>query len=199
MAKEPFREIAIAVAGPAVNVVIGGILFVPLVLIAILMGKTIEPIVPTNWFQLLTWVFVVNVSMLVFNMLPLFPSDGGRVFRAVLALFLNRVQATQIAVTVGTVAAIGLAIVGILNQMVQLPLVVVMLAVFGHMELWMVKREAMMGKGLGVDSRRRLPEPAVEFHAPEPEFSGYSMDRQTGMWVEWRQGVPVRLCRVRRW
>jgi Zn-dependent protease len=199
MTKEPLKEIVIAVAGPAVNVVIGGILFVPLIAAMALTGQTLEPGVPTTWVQLLGFIFGVNVMLVLFNMLPAFPSDGGRVFRAILALFLNRVQATQIAVVVGTVVAALIAFWGILNQQFQVPFVAGLLAIFGHMELWMVKQEAAMRGEPWVDSRLPSPRQAIVLAPPEPGFSGYAMDPQTNMWIEWRAGVPVRLCRVRGW
>jgi hypothetical protein len=57
---------------------------------------------------------MANITLVVFNMLPAFPLDGGRVFRALLGFFTNYYQATQIAVTTGRIFAIGLGLIDIL-------------------------------------------------------------------------------------
>ena len=103
--KNPFQELAIAVAGPAVNVAIAAVLFAWLA-IAPLSGFT-------AWFVYnLAWV---NVGLVVFNMLPAFPMDGGRVLRATLAMFSSHHFATQVATSVGKVAAIGLGLLGLFS------------------------------------------------------------------------------------
>ena len=199
MAEDPVKEILIAIAGPAVNVVIAAFMFVPVVLLIPHAPLTPpEKGLPHDWIQLVFAIFGGNVIIVLFNMLPAFPSDGGRVFRALLAFFLTRVQATQTAVIVGTFVAAMMAIAGILTGNFQVPFIACLLALFGQMELWSVKYEAAAREGLWVDSRRPAPEQAV-LMSPEPGFSGYTMDPRTNMWVEWRSGVPVRLCRVRGW
>lgn len=106
MPHNPWQELAIAVAGPAVNVVIAAILFVSL---PILVGSALLPRVPANFLANLAWV---NVLLVVFNMIPAFPMDGGRVLRALLAFAMPYRSATRVAVGVGRVAAIGLGVVG---------------------------------------------------------------------------------------
>jgi Zn-dependent protease len=199
MAEVPWKEIVIAVAGPMVNVVIASLLFVPVGLIVSADPTVLEHRFPGSWSQLLVFVFFANIGLVVFNMLPAFPSDGGRVFRALLAMFVDRVQATQVAATAGIVVAGLIAIVGLLLGNFVAPFVAGALALFGQMELSMVKYEAAMREGLWVDSRLPSSRQAIVLAPPEPGFSGYAMDPQTNMWIEWRGGVPVRLCRVRGW
>lgn len=108
MPENPTQEIVIAVAGPLVNVVIAAILIV------ILGG------LPTNEIQLgeatatgfLGQLAAVNVILVLFNLIPAFPMDGGRVLRAVLALNMNRTRATRIAARTGQVIAVGFAAFG---------------------------------------------------------------------------------------
>ena len=108
--KNPVQELVIAVAGPAVNVVIAAVLF------------TWMAIVPaagfTGWF--IANLAIVNVGLVVFNMLPAFPMDGGRVLRAILAMFTSHYRATQIATAVGQVAAVGLGLLGLFSSHLML-------------------------------------------------------------------------------
>lgn len=108
---EPMKEFWIAVAGPAVNVVIALVLGA----LVIATGRPLSPTVLTEPFQdpisTLAWM---NVGLAVFNMLPAFPMDGGRVLRAVLALNRDYASATQTAANVGQVMAMLFGLIGIL-------------------------------------------------------------------------------------
>ena len=105
MTEKPLQEMAIAVAGPAVNVVIVCLLL-PLAFYALATGL-LRPegltafrldeglaVTAVKFAFLLT---AMNAGLVVFNLLPAFPMDGGRVFRALLALLMDRVRATEIA------------------------------------------------------------------------------------------------------
>lgn len=110
MPEKPKQELMIAIAGPAVNVVIALILW--LVLPSLKNVPTEEfflRITPSNFFYLLLFV---NVILVVFNAIPAFPMDGGRVLRALLAFKLGRVRATQIAANLGQLLAIGFVFIG---------------------------------------------------------------------------------------
>lgn len=108
--ENPWQEIVVALAGPAVNVVIASILFALLPT-----GFALDPAVlasPTD--GLLPKLALVNVMLVLFNLVPAFPMDGGRVLRATLALFLPRVRATQIAARIGQGLAFGFGFLGLL-------------------------------------------------------------------------------------
>lgn len=109
MPEKPMQELWVALAGPAVNVVIAGALFVGL---AATSGFTpVEELGVTGgsfWQRLM----VLNIILVAFNLLPAFPMDGGRVLRALLALRLGRRRATAIAANVGQVMAILFGIFG---------------------------------------------------------------------------------------
>ncbi len=98
MPKEPRQELLIAIAGPAVNLVIAAVLFV--VVIATGRPLTPSPFVEDepNVLGMLMWI---NLALVGFNMLPAFPMDGGRVLRAGLATKLSYKNATRIASYVG--------------------------------------------------------------------------------------------------
>ena len=106
----PSQELAVAVAGPAVNVVLACVIYAGLWMAGGL-GTPNDALKGGGGFwQQLFWV---NVSLVVFNMVPAFPMDGGRVFRALLAMRLDYVQATQIAAGLGQAIAIVFGLLGL--------------------------------------------------------------------------------------
>ncbi|MFD1507876.1 site-2 protease family protein [Lacimonas salitolerans] len=110
MPEDPKQEIAVALAGPAVNVVIW--LILTLVLGATVQTDAIETLEdPDQGF--VQRLAMVNLILVLFNMIPAFPMDGGRVFRAVLALFTDRVRATRIAARTGQALAFGFGFLGL--------------------------------------------------------------------------------------
>lgn len=111
MPDDPKQEMTVALAGPVVNVIIALGLwswlsvsngFVP----ADELGLTGGPF--------LVRLMAVNIMLAVFNMLPALPMDGGRVFRAALAMRMDRAAATEIAAKVGQGFALGLVFLGLL-------------------------------------------------------------------------------------
>lgn len=110
MPEKPMQELIVALAGPAVNVIIFLVLFIVLKLASIPFDfTTITHISPENFLFNLA---VINVWLAGFNMIPAFPMDGGRVLRALLAMKLNRALATQIAGRIGQVIAVLFVLFG---------------------------------------------------------------------------------------
>lgn len=110
MPRRPFEEFVIAIAGPAVNVVIALLLLVPILLTAGVSGL-LSPTGAVTRFAVN--LLLINVVMTVFNLLPAFPMDGGRVLRALLGWRLDFAKATRIAASVGQVMAIGFALLAL--------------------------------------------------------------------------------------
>lgn len=113
MPDKPGQEILVALAGPAVNVVIAAALF-------FVLGRTndlaeIEQFASPQT-DLLPKLAVVNVWLALFNLLPAFPMDGGRVLRAVLALFMRYSTATQIAARIGQGMAFLFGLAGLFGN-----------------------------------------------------------------------------------
>ncbi|HQX48863.1 MAG TPA: site-2 protease family protein [Planctomycetaceae bacterium] len=109
MPEDPIQELWVALAGPAVNVVIAAGLWTWIQLTSVFspleqLGVTTGPF--------LERLMAVNVILVVFNMIPAFPMDGGRVLRALLATRLEYTRATQIAASVGQSLALVFAFVG---------------------------------------------------------------------------------------
>ena len=119
---EPRQELAIAVAGPAVNIVIASVLL--LLGLALGWGPEVLPEKVTVWGSgFLQELVAINLILALFNFIPAFPMDGGRVLRALLALKLDYLQATRIAVGVGQALAFAFGLYGLLNGNVLLALV----------------------------------------------------------------------------
>lgn len=124
--EKPLHELLIAVAGPAVNVIIAAILFVVTGGIGVdfmdvnaLLAALREPSLTT----MLIWLLFANIGLVVFNLIPAFPLDGGRILRAILAMGLGNAQATRIASIIGQISAVILGIIGIANGQLLLTLI----------------------------------------------------------------------------
>lgn len=116
MPEKPRQELTVALAGPAVNVAIAAILFIYLQysgkmpdLSALQAGDGEGHMLNLPFgFNL----FAANLLLAVFNLIPAFPMDGGRVLRALLAFTMDRAKATRIAATVGQLLAIAFVFFG---------------------------------------------------------------------------------------
>jgi len=137
--EKPIQELLIAAAGPLVNVIIAGLL----ILITDLVGKmglldargTVPgESLPPSLSTMIIWLLDANVTLVLFNLIPAFPLDGGRMLRAILAMFTSFPNATRIAATSGQVIAIILGIVGVLSGHFILALVAVFIFFGAGME-----------------------------------------------------------------
>jgi Zn-dependent protease/predicted transcriptional regulator len=127
MPDKPSQEVVVAVAGPLVNVVICGVL-------AVVAALVFDRMPDMNPFQkpehnLVGRLIGVNAMLVVFNMIPAFPMDGGRVLRALLAMRMPYGRATHIAATVGQGFAFFIGFAGLLGPNILL----IVLGVFLYM------------------------------------------------------------------
>lgn len=108
----PRQELAISIAGPLVNLAIGGALGLLIPGTPLLKNDPQMSILHGHDF--IYNLRIVNIALAVFNLIPAFPMDGGRILRALLGFKLNYIQATTIAATVGRIVAILFIVAGIL-------------------------------------------------------------------------------------
>ena len=113
MPEKPIEELWVALMGPAVNVVIAAGLFAYLYLTSSLVPLNELTIASGNFLERL---MTVNLSLVLFNLIPAFPMDGGRVLRALLAMRMDYVRATQIAATIGQGMALLFGLVGLFGN-----------------------------------------------------------------------------------
>jgi Zn-dependent protease/CBS domain-containing protein len=113
MPDKPIEELWVALMGPAVNVVIAAVLYIYLVATNSFVPMTELTITSGSFLERL---MAVNVSLVLFNLIPAFPMDGGRVLRALLAMRMDYVRATQIAANIGQGLAFLLGLVGLFNN-----------------------------------------------------------------------------------
>ena len=142
MPEKPSEEIVIALAGPLVNVVIAVVLWLVLAAFPPTDRSGTMSLASSLPQQLLG----VNLMLLLFNLIPAFPMDGGRVLRAALAMKFGHNRATQMAARVGQALAIGLGYVGAFGiRTLGMPanpmLIVVAVFVFS-----LARREARMAR-----------------------------------------------------
>ncbi len=143
MPDEPRQELLIALAGPAVTLAIAAGLY----LVLRMAGIPVDPDPGLGSGGFLAELMWLNVLLLVFNLIPAFPMDGGRVLRALLAFKLGITRATRIAARVGQGLAVAAAIWGIVGTPPDIWLVLIAIFVFfgAGAELTMVERRSLEG------------------------------------------------------
>lgn len=210
MSEKPAEEFWIAVAGPAVNVVIA----ILLAWIAVpLMGLAPDWVLDESTGQpgFVGWLIGLNIGLVIFNMVPAFPMDGGRVFRSLLSMVMGHLNATRIAAWVGAVfAMLGIAL-AIYSSHFMLALIGVFVFFAGQQELRYV--EWRHGRAQpGEDDEEPIPaipvrRPYYTMEAPtyapeprgmapasgflfQPRVSVYVWDNETGAWIRESRAAP---------
>ena len=154
MPTRPIEEILISLSGPAVNAALAGIVYLatgPLQWSRSLQGSRMTLDGPVD---IVIALGPINLLIALFNLLPAFPMDGGRVLRGLAAIRLPMVRATQIAATLGEIAAVAMILLGFYVDIVWLAIIGIFLligaageemasevgAVFGDMKIKRIMR-----------------------------------------------------------
>lgn len=179
----PWQEFLVAVAGPAVNVVIvtilGTILFsVPQVGLPSLTELATDPdaaeaiYIAMNSPSVLGYLLsmlLVNTALILFNMIPAFPMDGGRVLRSILAMGLEYRRATRIAAYIGVVCAVLMFTAAIYNEVVTAGLIAVFICYAGLSEARQVEEMEPL-RNLAVGDAMIFDTPYLGIDTPVAEF-----------------------------
>lgn len=150
MPRVPWQELLVAVAGPAVNVVIAIIVGIILAVgistgtFTSIGGDNLDAFLGSAIVHPVGWLLVMNVVLVLFNMIPAFPMDGGRVLRALLAMVWEYRFATRTAARIGFVAAIALGMFGLTNGMPILALISLFIGYAG----WAEARQVEMAEAI---------------------------------------------------
>jgi Zn-dependent protease len=168
MPEKPVQELVVALAGPAVNVILAGLLLPVIFFLSLAQARplSIGLLMEPGLLGLLAFLLSANVSLALFNMLPAFPLDGGRVFRAILGFFTNYENATQIAAKVGRLLAIGLGILAIFMGQFWLAIIAMFIFFVGGQEAQAVVlrsrlRQAQAGQVMTRNTVALTPEATV--------------------------------------
>ncbi len=154
MPDKPLQELLITLAGPLVNFAIAVILL-PITFLALAMeggagsfadnlGQLTARLQEPGLTNLLINLLGANIILGVFNLVPAFPMDGGRILRALLAMAMPYVQATRVAVLVGRIMAVLLAVWGIMGGGIGLLLIAFFVYVGGGAERETVESRAVL-------------------------------------------------------
>ncbi|HEX6913200.1 MAG TPA: site-2 protease family protein [Longimicrobium sp.] len=143
MPRQPRRELTVAMAGPAVNVAIALAIAASLRL----SGGDATPFAaaPGEPVSLAVSLMNANIALVLFNLLPAFPMDGGRMLRAGLAMRMDYVRATRVAATTGQVFALLLGMIGLLGNPLLLLIALVVYLGAGQ-EAEMVRMQAITAR-----------------------------------------------------
>ena len=126
MPEKPIQELIIAVMGPMVNIIIAVLVFIGLLSLygfPYFSMDNFQNLDFSNWKGFLPLLMISNIMLVVFNMIPAFPMDGGRVLRALLAMGFGRLKATRIASIVGQIICVFLIIIGLYYEAYTLAII----------------------------------------------------------------------------
>jgi Zn-dependent protease len=202
MPDRPWPEIVVALAGPLVNVGIAAGIVGLMALNGITLLESLNggPSLEAFWSRLL----VANVFLVAFNLIPAFPMDGGRVFRAVVSWFTDRLSATEIASAVGAGIALILGLIGLWQSQFMLVILAAFVFLAGRGELAALRyqEEVRRAERRWHQRSRGIPVampiddiPVVQPFDPVP-VNGWDFDPVSRTWTEWRDGYPVRRVRA---
>jgi Zn-dependent protease/predicted transcriptional regulator len=158
--EKPFQEFMVAIAGPLVNIGICFTLAIPVVVSSADQGNRLLDFVAlmanpggnlflgdlTAFQYFLFGLIAINLILAIFNLLPAFPMDGGRVLRSLLSMRIGRLKATRIATFIGQGIAIGLAVYGAINLSFITAFIGIFVFVSAAQEYKMVRFDGLLEK-----------------------------------------------------
>jgi Zn-dependent protease len=132
---KPKQELAIAFAGPLVNLILSILLGVYLIAVENNVSLLYFDFFASNgWTDYIRLAFITNVALFALNLIPAFPMDGGRVLRALLAIRMGKSKATMWASRIGRVLAVGFVLIGIYDKQYMFAIIGVIIFIMAGAE-----------------------------------------------------------------
>ncbi len=144
MPEDPKQEFMITIAGPLVNLVIALLAIILLAATGVSMIFSDFGFHATDGAHVLIFLVMANMILFLFNLIPAFPMDGGRILRSLLSMKMPRYKATRIATGLGRLLAIGFAFYGLMNGQPFLALIGVFIFFAAGAEARSVKQQSLM-------------------------------------------------------
>lgn len=187
MPEKPIQELVVAFAGPSVNVVIT-LLLLPFFYDFQFQNQESEKALLIGASNFLPMLGLVNIWLALFNLIPAFPMDGGRVLRALLAMKTDRMSATQTAAGIGKIIAIGFVILGFyLNPfLIFIGLFIILGA---HAEAEMVKNEFYI-KDLKASDALMTNFPTIDRNKTVADAVKLLLDGEAKSFLVMDEGIP---------
>lgn len=185
--EDPKQELWVAIAGPLVNVGI----FLILSAVLSFTGFNIESLeeIKINHKTIILYLASANLILAVFNLIPAFPMDGGRILRAFLAIKLPRAQATQIAGGIGQFLAIFFIFFGLFNNPI-LVLIGIFIFLGAAAEVSHTQQESFL-KGFKVNDAMMMKFQILAFDAPLSKAVDKLLNSQATHFVVVKDDVAV--------
>jgi len=184
--EDPKQELWVALAGPLVNVVIFLILSIVISISGIQLAEMDSIQLRGN--TLLLFLASANLILAIFNMIPAFPMDGGRVLRALLSLRMPRVRATAIAGGIGQILAITFVFIGLFYNPILI-LIGIFIFLGAQAEVTHTKHNSLL-QGYTVNDAMMTRFQLLSFDAPLSKAIEKLLDGQATHFVVVRDDQP---------
>jgi Zn-dependent protease/predicted transcriptional regulator len=185
----PKQEIAISIAGPLINIAIACLILLFLQPIESF-WKIPQGLSIVHGHDLLYNLAMVNVGLAMFNLIPAFPLDGGRILRALLGFKFNYVRATSIARTIGKVVAVLFIAIGILLSSFILLLIGIFIFFSAGLEEYYLRLKALV-KGIKVKEVLMYDYDSLQSNNTVKEAAGILMNNHSKYFIVMDGADPI--------
>lgn len=185
--EDPKQELWVAIAGPLVNIVLFILLSIYLYATGFEMHEVEDFGIRAS--TIVPYLASANLILAIFNLIPAFPMDGGRVLRAFLSIKLPRAKATQIAGTIGQFLAILFVFYGLFNNPIMV-LIGLFIFLGAATEVSQTRNESLL-KGFKVKDALMMKFQIIAFDAPLSKAVEKLLNSQSTHFVVVKDDVPI--------
>mgnify|MGYP001627299229 CR=1 FL=1 len=185
--EDPKQELWVAIAGPLVNIVLFILLSIYLYASGFEMHEVEDFGIRAS--TIVPYLASANLILAIFNLIPAFPMDGGRVLRAFLSIKLPRAKATQIAGNIGQFLAILFVFYGLFNNPIMV-LIGLFIFLGAATEVSQTRNESLL-KGFKVKDALMMKFQIIAFDAPLSKAVEKLLNSQSTHFVVVKDDVPV--------